>query len=302
VQPEWPLPFRFAAETPLFTFLAIAAITFIGGIFVFVGRLRIPRSLALTGGAIAAMVLALSLRGAAVPAYPTTYVMSPTGYTAASIVQGEALFQKNCVACHAPGSAALAAEQLDARPDGDLFWFISHGLAGMPAFGALDATAVWNLIDYVHAAADVARLSTTGVRAPDMAADCPDGSTLSLADLRGRIVHLIVGVAPPPERAQALTALAPDVVSILVLGDNAADGPLCTIRDDSALAALAIVSGRRQGESEFLIDQNGSIRALWFPGVVPAWTDTAVLLRSVAAIRANTSISQAPMPAHMHMH
>jgi hypothetical protein len=86
------------------------------------------------------------------------------------------------------------------------------------------------------------------------------------------------------------------------MGDNPADGPLCTVHDNDAVAALAIVSDAEQGDSEFLIDQNGRVRALWFPGDVPAWTDTSVLLRSVAAIRANTSVSEAPMPAHMHMH
>ncbi len=37
-----------------------------------------------------------------VEAYPTSFQTSPTGFSAASIALGQALFMQNCVSCHGP--------------------------------------------------------------------------------------------------------------------------------------------------------------------------------------------------------
>ena len=54
----------------------------------------------------------------------------------------------------------LTAEHIYGHPDGDIFWWITHGKSGvMSAFGnVLDENARWNLIDFIHANADAVRL------------------------------------------------------------------------------------------------------------------------------------------------
>jgi hypothetical protein len=150
---------------------------------------------------------------------------SPTGYTAASIVRGRALFDLHCAACHGANgngdgpslkgadamSADLTADHVYSHTDGDLFWWISHGIDDvMPGFAAdIDDDGRWSLIDFVHANADGAHLrgakTNVGFPVPDFSADCPDGTTVSLADLRGSIVHLVVA---GPNSAQRLQHLA----------------------------------------------------------------------------------------------
>ncbi len=108
----------------------------------------------------------------AVPAYPTTYAFSPTGYTTGAIVRGAALFEQDCTACHGPAArgdgpraavAGLALADLAARasvhPTGDVFWRIGHGMAGtsMPGFASrLDDTQIWDLVQFLRAQSDAA--------------------------------------------------------------------------------------------------------------------------------------------------
>jgi mono/diheme cytochrome c family protein len=83
-----------------------------------------------------------------VKAYPTSFYASPTGFSVQSIAAGEALFLQNCSSCHGPdghgdGPAAkdrqpppadLTAAHIYAHSDGDLFWWITHGIGdAMPA-------------------------------------------------------------------------------------------------------------------------------------------------------------------------
>jgi putative copper export protein len=107
-----------------------------------------------------------------IPAEPTVFWSSTTGYTPQSIAEGKAAFAANCAACHGatghgdgPAAAGmrippadLTAPHLWEHPDGELFWWISHGMAGpdgsqvMPGFaGTLDEDTRWALIDFIHA-------------------------------------------------------------------------------------------------------------------------------------------------------
>ena len=153
------------------------------------------------GAAIAAGVVhvAPTLRLVTVEAYPTSFYVSPTRYSASSIVQGADLFATHCASCHGPrgrgdGRAGrffrvkpsdLTADHVYGHSDGDLYWWITNGIGEvMPPFGvALDEAARWNVIDFVRANADAARLdraagkvTNAGYRAPDFSAVCPDGS------------------------------------------------------------------------------------------------------------------------------
>ena len=135
--------------------------------------LRRFRVAALGIAAVVAVLAAPHLGLLFVPAYPTSFFQSPTGFAATSIAWGSALFPSNCAGCHGAGGrgdgplaaqtpvppADLTAEHLWMHGDGELFWWISHGIEApeggmaMPGFAspALGDNAVWALIDYVRA-------------------------------------------------------------------------------------------------------------------------------------------------------
>lgn len=85
----------------------------------------------------------LTVRLPIVEAYPTTFDESPTGFSAQSIAAGEGLFATHCAACHGaeghgdgPAGAALktmpadlTADHVYAHTDGELLWWITHGIA-----------------------------------------------------------------------------------------------------------------------------------------------------------------------------
>lgn len=127
-----------------------------------------------------AVLIAIVLLGLAAPhfrplfveAYPTSYFVSPSGFTASAIAHGADLFKANCVSCHgdqgrgdgpkakslAVPPADLTAEHLWEHADGELFWWLSHGMEGpdgelvMPGFAAkLSEGDRWDLIDFIHA-------------------------------------------------------------------------------------------------------------------------------------------------------
>src|SRR5262249_29711437 len=150
--------------------------------------------------------------------------------------------------------------------DGDLFWFIGHGMGDtMPGFGnAIDDAARWNLIDFIHANADAARLQrreTNGANAfpaPSFTADCGDADK-TLEDLRGRFVRLAVtnGGASP--------AASENVVTVLVPLDPAHEGTgeTCTLDDPDAGAALAVYRGEEAAlaGTQVLIEPEGRLRS-----------------------------------------
>jgi mono/diheme cytochrome c family protein/peroxiredoxin len=331
MQPVWPFPFRFdsaAGEGPaLRAALGFIVAAILAGILLTTGRL--PRWISILGCLIAAMIAVFSLRAFTVPAFPTSYDASPTGYTAASIARGRTLFDQHCVRCHGASgngegpalkgadamSADLTADHVYSHTDGDLFWWISHGIDDvMPSFAAdIDDDGRWSLIDFVHANADGAHLrkgaANAGFPVPDFSADCPDGRTVSLTDLRGSMVHLVVAGPNSAQRLQHLahTHIAHDLVTVEIASAELAqkDVPFCATQDEAVSAAFAVYRGANQAASEgseFLIDAGGQLRAVWYPGLAPAWTDDDVLRQRLTEIRNVAAAPRAAAPhAHMHM-
>jgi len=90
----------------------------------------------------------------------------------------------------------------------------------MPGFGvALDDTARWNVIDFIHANADTRRLELANgvdaaVRVPEFSVACPDGSDSSISQMRGRIVHLVFASAQSAARLDQLAALADMAIAL----------------------------------------------------------------------------------------
>jgi putative copper resistance protein D len=326
VEPWWPLPFRFDADAFAAPALrvdavlasAAAAIAVAAVIAGAVSRRR--RRAAVLALMIALAGLLWNIRPFIVPAFPTSFYASPTNFTFASIARGQALFAQHCASCHGasgrgngPNALALdmptsdlTAAHVYAHSDGDLFWFIGHGMGDtMPGFGdAIDDQARWNLVDFIHANADAARLQRrvndgpNAFPAPNFTADCPDRS-MTLEDLRGLFVRLVVdGGAPPFEEAAVVSIGVP-------LAPAHEPTRACTVDDPDAVAALAIYRGDAQAlaGTQLLIDPEGRLRALWYPGRKPDWNDPAGLAAEIATLRATPAIDRPTQAAgHEHMH
>ena len=146
---------------------AAGVVTCIAAVALVAGALSRPphlRIAAAAGIVIPGGILAYLL---AVPAHPTTYLVSSVQYTADAIATGSTLYATNCSACHGGGgrgddSVALFAtnprRNLDDRVpgcrEGDLFWSIARGVPGtpMPGFASqLNDVEIWSLIQYLDA-------------------------------------------------------------------------------------------------------------------------------------------------------
>jgi mono/diheme cytochrome c family protein len=325
VEPWWLLPFRFDADA--FTapalrvdaVLASAAAAIVVAAVIAMAASRRRRRAAVLALMIALAGLVWNLRFFVVPAFPTSFYRSPTNFTFASIARGQTLFAQHCAGCHGAGgrgngpnalaldmpTSDLTAAHVYAHSDGDLFWFIGHGMGDtMPGFGdAIDDQARWNLIDFIHANADAVRLQRrvndgpNAFPAPNFTMECPDGNK-PLEDLRGRFVRLMVADRAPP-------AAGTDVVTILVPPAGAQEtSDSCTLADADA-AALALYRGDAQAldGTQLLIDSDGRLRALWYPGGTPDWNDPAGLAAEIATVRATPAVGRpAQVGGHAHMH
>jgi len=109
----------------------------------------------------------LVLRVVLVDAYPTTYLANPIPSTPEAIVQGQNVFQQHCAVCHGhdghgdgpaavglnPRPADLTAAHVDDHTDGDLFWWLTHGIAGtaMPPWQEqLSEPERWMVVRYIR--------------------------------------------------------------------------------------------------------------------------------------------------------
>jgi len=109
----------------------------------------------------------LVLRVVLVDAYPTTYLANPIPSTPEAIVQGQNVFQQHCAVCHGfdghgdgpaaaglnPTPSDLTAAHVDDHTDGDLFWWLTHGMAGtaMPSWQEqLSEPERWMVVHYIR--------------------------------------------------------------------------------------------------------------------------------------------------------
>jgi putative copper export protein/mono/diheme cytochrome c family protein len=258
-----------------------------------------------------------------VQAYPTSFQTSPTGFSAAAIAHGQALFTQHCVTCHGPEGegngpdaarlrikpADLTQPHLQEHTDGELFWFLSHGVddpeggLAMPGFVAtLPTDDRWALIDYVRAhnagvAIQQDAAFETPVRAPNMPIDCNGAATM--ADLRGRAVLVTLG--------EPLKTAVPrgDAVTLVVPPDEAKPAPgSCIAADPAAWNAYAVLADLPADEAAgaaFLIDPNGWMRAVQRPGATDAWHSRDDLLAAIRAVCAHP-IDQPSGGSHDHHH
>jgi putative copper export protein/mono/diheme cytochrome c family protein len=264
-----------------------------------------------------------------VAAYPTSFFTSPTEFAATAIVHGARLFASNCVACHGAqghgdGPAAkslplppadLTASHFWAHNDGELYWFISHGITApdgataMPGFaGTLSSEAIWDLIDYLsaHNAGDT--MQRTGnwqqpTPMPQFDAQCANGRVIDLDDLRGHALRIIA--VSGDELPEPSSAGDVDAMTILVTRKIATEqaGPACIASEPQAWTALAIIVGSSPDTlagTQLLVDQNAWLRAKWRPGDPEDWNDPRVLSALLRNIAAHPIIAASDAHAHHH--
>jgi copper resistance protein D len=326
-QPVWPFSVRLDSGIFSEPDLYIAILFGIGWIAfgITMRRFRWP--------AIAVGVVILGLEAWRLPfpeAYPTTFFGSPTGFSTESIATGESLFAANCAACHGteghgdgPAAASLktmpadlTADHIYEHPDGDLFWWITHGIdSGMPAFGdQLDEQSRWSLIDFIHANADAMRLrmfgngTTAAFPTPDFSVECPDGSTAPVGELRPQILHLVLA-GPGLEdwlHAVAERDRAAKLRTIVVASDPgfAKAMSLCASQEPETFAVFSHYRGAEPVEgTELLVDSAGELRAMWRDEDLANSRAAEALTLRVRGLQTTARVRRpAGMPMHMHMH
>ncbi len=330
-QPLWPFPIRFNADVlsapeyrgEVWLALASAALGLGLGCASFVFRKLWGAVVVVWLVIIAFFLPSLSLL--TLPAYPTSYFQSPAGFTTRSIALGQKAFAQNCVSCHGVGGqgdgplakqlpdppADLTADHIYAHSDGDLFWWISHGITGTPMAGfspQLDEATIWNLIDFIHANADGVRAAQgTPAQAPDFAIQCPDSTVTALRQLGGPLVHLVFAGPQSTARLTALSRLdlGGDVTTVIVnLGSpKAATRPFCTAAEAGMAEAYALYPpgrGQSLAGDEFLIDAKGWLRGVWLPRAGAGWSDDRTLRRDLEEIRANPILASPRASGHVH--
>jgi len=350
VQPTWPVPFRFTTSmldtaTPdmrwqLFIGSQVAVVGAVALLCAFmVKRLRFP--LGAGAGVLLAAGSTMALTSLSVDAYPTTYQRPSIPYTVTSIVAGATVYGERCAVCHgrAGGGDGPAAPRLPRPPAdlraphtgqhtaGDLFWWVSHGIArgGMPGFAdALSEEQRWDVINYVRflGALESARwMGPTVDRgrawlvAPDFSYAVTPAPARTLRDYRGQRHVLLVLYTLPVSRARlaqlagSYQTLATLEVEIIAVPTDASPNAIKALGDDPRVlfpvategAADIVAAYRRFTEAphtEFLIDRQGYIRARWAARGATA-RDVNLLFAEVQEL--NEEKAEAP-PADEHVH
>ncbi len=315
--PVWPFAYTLSWQ-PLqrsawmqVVVVAAGAVACISAAVTVAGLLGRPPRLhfaALAGIAIPAGIVAWLL-GA--PAYPTTHLVSPVRYTADAVASGSALYAAHCNACHGGGGrgdgAAVAVlpvkpaslpERVPSQREGDLFWWIAHGVPNtpMPGFASqLSDMQIWNLIQFLDAQA-MARNATAmtdrvkplrPVFAPDFTFEIVGRPQESLERQRGNRVTLLVFYTLPQSlprlqelanKQRAIRAAGARVIAVPIstysgAGDAqvATDGEsILAIASPTVASTYAMFTRQADGTNtaayphvEFLVDRYGYLRVRW---------------------------------------
>ncbi len=341
-QPDWPFSYRLAWDTLQATpeawplVLVGSQIAVLGAVAalcaVVVRAARLP--LLAGGGVLVVAGLAMAVPPLATDAYPTTYQRPAAPYQAGSIAAGAAIYARECATCHGPSGAGngpaarafwppppdLRAHHATLHTAGDLFWWITHGLRAMPAFGHLDAAERWSLVNFVRAlgAAEQARRLGPVVEpdrprlgAPDFAFSVGPTPPRALRDYRGARIVLVVLYTLPGSRprlaelAGRYDLLVPLGVEIIAVPtDGAADAirrlgaaprvffPVVTDGAPEIVTTYGLLAPG--AHVEFLVDRQGYLRAL-----EAAPTGTERLLANVQALNEEKVVVEPPAE-HVH--
>ena len=322
-EPRWPFPFRLdtseiAAGTQ--TLLNVAAVLFVVSLLaaaIAVERKRYRGAMYSLAAVVAfGLTTGLSARAGIVPAYPTTYYASTQQYAAPSVARGEPLYAANCTECHgvsgrgdgplasrlAVKPADLTEEHLFAHSVGDLFWWISYGRANgvMPGFsGKLTPDQRWDLINFILARAagvqaNEATSQITNASAPpipDFAFQDRQAQNTLSRTLKTGPVLLVLLHSPPDARLGRLHEIQPGLTAAglhivaVSLGRSAPSAPLAvSVSPDVSTMLNLFRSPKDGGETDLMLDRNGSVRARWTASAAGGLADEQTLVTDAVAV------------------
>jgi putative copper resistance protein D len=207
---------------------------------------------------------------------------------------------------------------------GDIFWWITHGLPPMPAFGdRLGPDERWHLVNFLRslAAADAARLLGPTVEpdrpwlvAPDFSFGVGSAFARSLKDYRGRKLVLLVLYTEPASRPRleqltSVHALATRDVEIIAVPRDAAADAIRRLASGPWILYPIVTDGAREivetyglfsraPHAEFLIDRQGYLRAIVAAAGDPR-RDLDLLLAEIHQLNQEKA-PPAPPAEHVH--
>lgn len=343
-QPTWPFSFRLSWASLLHTpeiqarvliGSQVAVLGAVGVLAAFVLRRALRLPLLAGAGVLLAAGLAIALPPLTIDAYPTTYQRPAVPYQASSIAAGAGAFRADCASCHGPAGggdgpagramwprpADLRAPHVLAHTAGDLYWWITHGLRQMPAFGdRLPADTRWDLVNFIRAlgaAASARNLEAIEpgqprIVAPDFSFGVGAIPMRSLKDYRGRRIVLLVLYTLPASRPR-LDSLAQRQLELVTQGLEVIAVPLDAAPDairrlgPSQIFYPIVTEGAREivdtyplfvpgsSHAEFLVDRQGYLRAI--TREMPA--DLDVLIAQLGALNAE-KVTAAEPQEHVH--
>ena len=250
-----------------------------------------------------------------VRAYPTSYFVSPTGFTVEAIVHGEQTYQANCASCHGTRGRGdgTASGTLPARPpdltdrrileinDGDLFWFAGHA-------GQATDNDRWELVDYLRALnrgefARTAGRAMPPTRIPRFSTYCTNGTTVVSDDMRGQVVRIVMPSMIPGRTMQPDAEPTIQTFDLNVATPPRSEAPSCVATSDTwrAIAILLGTTREALAGGELLIDPNGWMRARWQPGQPGGWPTHDRLMARARLLSVNP-LPADPSASHSHQH
>lgn len=312
----WPLPFRldFSVLKPERdgAYVLLGHLIFGAVMLAVAGAAAMLRNwmLALITGSMGLLIGILGLLNMVIPAFPTTFVTLQSSYSVETLASSEAVFMDNCARCHGgrghgdgPDMQASGKRAADLtvhaaqHTPGDIYWWITHGVAGsaMPGFeNAVPDQQRWDLVNYLKLISyGVRSKAVTGEVTPrkpflpsmDFAFASEDGKEARLRDLEGQKPVLLViddGSAFLPRLRQlqaevpelstaglvVIIAAPQDVRQQLTSGPSSGlfwvpAGDLSSVSGVWRHYAGMPLSEAGSPHSEFLIDRFGYVRAKW---------------------------------------
>jgi mono/diheme cytochrome c family protein len=227
------------------------------------------------------------------PAVATTFQKAPFRRTAASLLQGKALFLDHCAGCHGADARGagpqatgdpiwppdLTASYFTRRRDGDWLHAIRHGLlsedgrVSMSASPELTEREIWQIIDYLRGLAAAASLSPDGLwhapaAMPALQFRCKNGTRVGFSRFETAIWTGRTVLDP---------ASNPAISHI--------DLEKCAPLDPMNIEALEILIGGPLSGRGLFIDAEGFLRA------IVATNTTAAELSALAEYSRNNPIS-----------
>jgi len=350
VQPVWPfsytLDWQESPEWGRFSAAGWGALIAALALTVFGAAMR-QRSATVIGVTALVAAVVLCARQLAVPAHPTTYFHSPIRYTTDSIARGMPVYAEHCAACHGlhGDGDGPAAHSLGVKPanltehllhhrEGDILWWLQHGIPGtpMPGFsGRISEDRLWDLINFLRAQAAAETMARTlndsvessrRIVAPDFTFQVARNKQESLEQQRGRVVLLVLYTLPeslPRLRVLSAAKAAFDQIRVRVIAlpltDAATASPnmggvdrsVTAESDPRVAAAYGMFQPRRGVEPvgsiahhmELLIDPQGYLRARWTLADGHGWDHIPALLQQAEILNREKPRQSAPQ-IHVH--